>query len=205
MTIRTGQRIESDGKLPGGCLMEPSELLRKFIGVLDELGIPYLVVGSVASMTYGEPRFTNGIDVVVDLQEQQADRFCGFFPAEGFYCYRGAVIEAIQQRRQFNIIHYESGIKVDVFIPEPGSPTEAFFARGRRVTLVSGFGAWIASPEDVILKKLEYYREGGSEKHISDIAGILKVQQERIDRDYIVTSARRLGLEETWLDVLQRL
>ena len=68
-----------------------------------------------------------------------------------------------------------------------------------------GFDAWFASPEDVILKKLEYFREGGSEKHIGDIAGILKVQQERIDRDYIAASARRLGLEEIWLDVLQRL
>jgi hypothetical protein len=57
----------------------------------------------------------------------------------------------------------------------------------------------------VILKKLEYYREGESEKHVGDIAGILKVQQERIDRDYIAASARRLGLEDIWLDVLRRI
>jgi hypothetical protein len=205
MSIRTGRRIKSDGQLLGECLMEPSELLQRLIGVLDGMKIAYRVVGSVASTTYGEPRFTNDIDVVVDLHLEDADRFCGFFPAEEFYCYRDAVIEAIRQRRQFNIIHYESGIKVDVFIPEPGFSGEALLARGRRVTLLPGFDAWFASPEDVILKKLEYYREGGSEKHISDIAGILKVQQEQIDRDYLVATAQRLGLEETWLDVLQRI
>src|SRR4051812_10104328 len=120
MSIRTGRRIKSDGKLPGGCLMEPSELLRRLVAVLDELETPYRVVGSVAAMTYGEPRFTNDIDVVVDLKLEQADQFCSFFPAEEFYCYRDAIIEAIRGHNQFNIIHYESGIKIDVFIPEPG-------------------------------------------------------------------------------------
>ena len=185
--------------------MEPSELLRRFVAALDELKITYRVVGSVAAMTYGEPRFTNDIDVVVDLKLEQADQFCGYFPAEEFYCYRDAIIEAIRGRSQFNIIHYESGIKIDVFIPEPGSRKETFLARGRRVVLMPGFDAWFASPEDVILKKLEYFREGGSEKHVGDIAGILKVQQVRIDRDYIAASARYLDLEEVWLDVLQRL
>jgi hypothetical protein len=185
--------------------MEPSELLQKFVAVLDELKVPYRIVGSVAAMTYGEPRFTNDIDVVVDLKLEQADQFCGFFPAEEFYCYRDAIVEAIRGLTQFYIIHYESGIKIDVFIPGPGSSNETLLARGRRVVLMPGFDAWFASPEDVILKKLEYFREGGSEKHVGDIAGILKVQQERIDRDYIAPSARRLGLEEVWLDVLQRL
>ncbi len=185
--------------------MEPSELLRKIVGVLEGMQISYRVVGSVASTTYGEPRFTNDIDIVVDLHLEDVDRFCGFFPAEEYYCYRNAVIEAVRQRHQFNIIHYESGIKVDVFIPVSDPSGQSIFARGRRVTLSPGLDAWFASPEDVILKKLEYYREGGSEKHVSDIAGILKVQQERIDRAYLANSARRLGLEATWLDVLQRI
>jgi hypothetical protein len=164
--------------------MEPSELLRKFVAVLDELEIPYRVVGSVAAMTYGEPRFTNDIDVVVDLKPEQADQFCGFFPAGEFYCYRDAVIEAIRQRRQFNIIHYESGIKIDVFIPEPGSLKDTFLARGRRVTLVPGFDAWFASPEDVILKKLEYYREGGSDLFLTVYSSIFL--QNRELRDHTV-------------------
>jgi hypothetical protein len=77
MNIRIGRRIKFDGKLPGRCLMEPSELLWRFVSVLDELEVPKRVVGSVAAMTYGEPRFTNDIDVVVDLKLEQADPFCG--------------------------------------------------------------------------------------------------------------------------------
>jgi hypothetical protein len=67
-----------------------------------------------------------------------------------------------------------------------------------------GSRTWFASAEDVILKKLEYFQEGGSDKHVRDIAGILKVQAERIDRSYIADSARARGLAETWSEVLQR-
>lgn len=185
--------------------MEPSELLGRFVGVLDALAIRYRVVGSLASTAYGEPRFTNDIDVVVDLPPETVEAFCGSFPPEEFYCYANAVREAVQTRHQFNIIHYESGIKIDVFIPEPGPAHEAFLARGRRIPVPPGSHTWFASPEDVILKKLEYFREGGSEKHIRDIAGILKIQAERIDRACIADQARSLGLDETWSDVLRRI
>ena len=75
--------------------MEPSELLRRFVEVLDRLGIRYLVAGSMATTIYGEPRFTNDIDVVVDLRSEQVDSFCLCFPLTDFYCYREAVLEAI--------------------------------------------------------------------------------------------------------------
>ena len=172
----------------------------RLVGVLDGMEIPYRVVGSVASTTYGEPRFTNDIDVVVDLHLERRGPVLWLLPSRrNSTAIARRLIEAIRQRRQFNIIHYESGIKVRRVHSGTrllrGSPS---LPRGRRVTLLPGFDAWFASPEDVILKKLEYYREGGSEKHISDIAGILKVQQEQIDRDYLVATAQRLGLEETW-------
>ena len=98
--------------------MEPSELLRRSVEVLDRLGIRYLVAGSMATTICGEPRFTNDIDVVVDLRSEQVDAFCLSFPSTDFYCYREAVVEAIRQKFQFNIIHFESGIKIDVFIPD---------------------------------------------------------------------------------------
>ena len=112
--------------------MEPSDLLRRFVEVLDALAIRYRVVGSMASTTYGEPRFTNDIDVVVDLPLEAVDSFCRSFPSEEFYCYPDAVREAVRTRHQFNIIHYESGFKIDVFIPEPGPAHESIFARARK-------------------------------------------------------------------------
>ena len=67
--------------------MEPSELLRRFVEVLDRLEIRYLVAGSLATTIYGESRFTNDIDVVVDLRSEQVDAFCNSFPPTDFYLY----------------------------------------------------------------------------------------------------------------------
>ena len=115
--------------------MEPSELLRRFVEVLDRLGIRYLVAGSMATTIYGEPRFTNDIDVVVDLCSEQVDAFCLSFPSTDFYCYREAVVEAVRQRSQFNIIHFESGIKIDVFIPDNSEFSRAQLGRGVNASL----------------------------------------------------------------------
>jgi hypothetical protein len=89
--------------------MEPSELLRKFVDVLDELVLRYHVVGWMASTTYGEPRFTNDIDVVVDLPIEAVDSFCRSVPPDHFYCYREAILEAIRERRRFNIVRDIAG------------------------------------------------------------------------------------------------
>jgi hypothetical protein len=184
--------------------MEPSELLRRFIEIVDRLGIPYLITGSMATIAYGEPRFTNDIDVVVPLRLDQVDRFCESFPAPEFYCYRESVMQAVRDRFQFNIIHSESGLKIDVIIPDDSDFNRSRLARGVRLPGGPDFEICFASLEDVILKKLEYYRLGGSDKHIRDIAGVLKVQQDRVDYDYIKTWAKKLGLGDTWREVLER-
>jgi len=111
--------------------MEPSDLLLHFVEILERLGIPYLVTGSMATTAYGEPRFTNDLDVVVDLRPEQVNAFCQSFPATEFYCYREAVLQAVQQRFQFNIVHFESGIKIDVFIPELSLFNQSFLSRGK--------------------------------------------------------------------------
>jgi hypothetical protein len=184
--------------------MGPTDLLRRLVDVLERLKIKYLVAGSMASTSYGEPRFTNDIDVVIDLPLAQVDSFCQSFPAPEFYCYREAVVRAVRQRFQFNIIHLESGLKIDVFIPDGSEFSRTQLNRAVRACVPPGFEAWFASPEDVILKKLEYFQEGGSEKHIRDIAGVLKVQADLVDRDYITAWAGRLGLADTWQAVLER-
>jgi hypothetical protein len=171
---------------------------------LERLQIPYLVTGSMATIAYGEPRFTNDIDVVVALSLDQVDAFCAAFPETEYYCSREAVVLAIKQRFQFNIIHFESGLKIDVIIPDDSEFNRSRLARGVRLSGGADFQAWFTSPEDVIIKKLEFYREGGSEKHLRDIAGVLKVLAERVDRGYITTWAVRLGLEDLWRDVIQR-
>jgi hypothetical protein len=185
--------------------MEPSDLLRVLAAKLEQLGVPYLVTGSMATIAYGEPRLTNDIDVVADLKPSQVDAFCAAFPEPDFYCPRDFVAEAVRKRFQFNVIHPESGLKVDVILPTGSEFDRSRLGRAVRLKEGDAFEAWFASPEDVILKKLQYYREGGSEKHVRDILGVLKVRGEKVDRAYIDEWAGRLGVEDEWKQVLGRL
>ena len=178
--------------------MEQSELLRHCTTVLEQLGLRYFVTGSVATIFYGEPRFTNDIDIVVDLPSSRISDFCRAFPSEDFYVSEEAVRRAISRKGQFNVIHPASGLKVDVMIPSEDAFNRSRFARIRRLRPASDFDTAFASPEDVILKKLEYYREGGSEKHLRDIAGVLKISGAQIDLTYIDEWASRLELSEVW-------
>lgn len=184
--------------------MEPSELLRYLVAEIERLGIPYLVTGSMATIYFGEPRYTNDIDVVVDLPPGRVVEFCQAFPAPDFYVSQEAAQGAVQQRGQFNIIHPVSGLKIDIIIP-PDTPFNCErFARATRVRPAADYEAWFASPEDVIIKKMEYYRQGGSEKHLRDITGVLKISGARVDRAYVSDWASRLGLEAIWEAVLNR-
>ena len=178
--------------------MEPSELLRHCVTVLEKISVPYFVTGSMATIYYGEPRFTNDIDLVVALPAPRVTEFMGAFPAPEFYVSEEAIRNAVKEHGQFNIIHPESGLKVDVMIPDDSPFNRGRFARVARVRPAADFEARFAAAEDVIIKKLEYYREGGSEKHLRDITGVLKIQGERLDREYIAGWASQLRLEAIW-------
>lgn len=184
--------------------MEQSDLLRKVVDVMEQLGIRYFVTGSVATIFYGEPRFTNDIDVVADIPSTAITRFCRAFSASDYYLSEDAVQQAITTRGQFNIIHPASGLKVDVILPTQSAFDRSRFSRIVRVHPEPNYDAAFASIEDVILKKMEYYQLGGAEKHLRDIAGVLKISGETVDREYILEWAQRLGLEDTWQSILTR-
>jgi hypothetical protein len=186
--------------------MEQSELLRKIAATFDALGARYVIVGSMASTAYGEPRLTNDIDVVVDLRPSHVNAFCEAFAAPDYYLSRPAVESAISKKFQFNILHPASGMKVDCIIPSVGEHDRLQLGRGRAITRSDGnYTVVFASPEDVIIKKMEYYREGGSEKHLRDITGVLKMQGDKIDRPYILYWAQKLQLIPVWEKVEERL
>lgn len=179
--------------------MGPAELLAHLASSLELLHLPYLVTGSMATIAYGEPRFTNDIDVVISLPEDAIDAFCSRFPAPEYYCPRQVVVDAVRKKFQFNIIHPASGLKIDVIIATDSAFDRSRLGRGERIASGGDRLVSFASPEDVILKKMVYYREGGSEKHLRDIAGVLKVRGNRIDRRYISEWASRLGVSEEWV------
>ena len=185
--------------------MEQYELLRQVVRVFDDLGVKYFVTGSVASIYFGEPRFTNDIDIVADLSMGHTSAICKAFPLPEFYVSEEAIRDAILTRRQFNIIQSTTGFKVDVIIPPQTAFDRACLSRAVRVHPGPDFEAMLGSPEDIILKKMEAYKEGESDKHLRDITGILKVRGDKVDRAYVHQLAQRLGLAEVWQAILDRL
>jgi len=181
--------------------MELAELLSRVTSTMDRLGVPYLVTGSMATIAYGEPRLTNDIDLVVRLSPLQVDPLCDAFPEDEFYVSREAALDSAKMWRQFNILHPKSGLKIDVMVADDSDFNASRFGRARFLSVAPDVTAAFASPEDVILKKLEYFREGGSEKHLRDIAGVLKIMGPELDQRYIVIWARRLGLSALWSEV----
>ena len=181
------------------------DLLRRLTETLEQLKVQYAITGSMASSAYSDPRLTNDIDVAADLQLRHVADFCAAFPDPDFYCPPSFVSDAVSRRFQFNILHPESGYKIDVMIPGPSEFDRARLRRVVRVRSGPDLVSWFASPEDVILKKLEYFKDGGSEKHVRDILGVPKLQGEQVDRAYITDWANRLKVADEWNLILVRL
>jgi len=185
--------------------MGPFELLKKIVEELERLKIPYIVTGVVAAIAYGEPRLTNDIDIVASIEERHIPDLLKAFPQDEFFVTEEMVRDAILHLGQFNIIHPESGIKVDVMLKQNTPFDNSRFNRIRRIYPSETYQANFASPEDVIIKKLEYYKEGGSEKYLRDITGILKISGDSLNFDYINEWSNRLSFTEIWEAVKKRL
>ncbi|NBX37732.1 MAG: hypothetical protein EBR10_11030 [Planctomycetes bacterium] len=175
--------------------MEPTELLRLVGEQLDRVGCQRFTTGSVASMVFGEPRFTNDIDIVVRMDERQARLVVAAFVGEDWYASADAAVEAARQRSMFNIIHVPSGLKADIIVAAGGAFDASRFSRVRHIELPDGRLEPFASPEDVILKKLEFFRAGGSQKHLRDVASMIAVQgAASFDWPYLEHWAKQLGV-----------
>lgn len=181
--------------------MEQSDLLVFLCNHLERTRIRYFITGSQATIAYGEPRFTNDIDVVVDLTVANCDLFCDGFPQPEFYFNRETARQECQREGMFNIIHPDSGQKIDVVIAKQSSFDQLRFDRGIRIPISDGCQAVFSSPEDIILKKMEWHAMGGGERHLRDIAGILKIRGDSLDRDYISDYAQIMGLSDLWQGV----
>jgi hypothetical protein len=174
------------------------------VGVFERLGLRYLVTGSLATVFYGEPRFTNDIDIVVDLSAARVAELCAAFPSPEFYVSAESALQAIARKGQFNVIHPASGLKLDLIVPADTAFNRSRLARARSLHPAPDYVASFSSPEDVILMKLDFHRQGGSDKHLRDIAGVLKISGETLDRAYLDSWAQRMGLEEIWQALLNR-
>jgi len=185
--------------------MDQGDLLRLIVEALEDLQVPYMVVGSIASGAYGEPRMTQDIDIVVDLRSGNVEGLCRRFASPDFHVEPDAVRQAIRTRGQCNIIHGASGNKVDLILLKDTAWNARQFERRQRLEIIKGRQTCIATPEDIILSKMLWYKEGGSEKHLRDVAGILKVSGDAVDRQYVSLWAGKMGLADIWQSILRRL
>jgi hypothetical protein len=187
--------------------MQPLELLTAFVAPLEKSGIPYFITGSVASIFYGEPRLTHDIDVVIHLSKTDLSRFSSFFPLEQYYCPPEEVIQIETRRRpfgHFNLIHHESGLKADIY-PDADDPLHQWaFTNKKRVDMGSGLALWLAPPEYVIIRKLEYFREGGSEKHLEDIGKMLPQVSEDLNAEFLRNEIEKRSLQQGWEQAQRR-
>ena len=180
--------------------MQEPKLYQIFVDSFNSLGIRYMVTGSAASIVYGEPRLTNDIDVVIDLSPDEIEPLLNSFPLEQFYCPPSEVILvelARSQRGHFNLIHHATGFKADIYTLGRDKINH-WGLDNRKLIKIGGDELWLAPVEYVILRKLEYYREGQSEKHIRDISGILSISPEHIDYGILEEKIKKLKLDKQW-------
>lgn len=184
--------------------MNQAELLRYVVETLETLGVDYMVSGSQASIYYGEPRMTHDIDIVAEVTPSHLPGLLERFASPEFYLSEEAAREAVLAHGQFNIIHSPTGLKIDVVVRKDTPYHRVEFERRRREPILPGRDAYFARPEDVILNKLLYFQQGGSDRHLRDIAGMLRVSGAEIDTRYIDDWAKRLGVDGAWQAVRER-
>jgi hypothetical protein len=185
-------RTVSDGR-------EAEEVVERLADLFDSLGIRYALGGSIASSLYGTVRFTQDADVAVEPFPAVAEKLYDLLKDE-FYVSRQAMEEALESHRSFNVIHFKSSFKVDVFVLGSTGFERWLLERGRKLRL-SDTGrrdVSVVSAEDIILLKLQWFRETGgtSQRQWSDVLGVLAVQGKTLDFKYLIDSAKELGLEE---------
>ena len=129
---------------------------------------------------------------------------CAAFSDPEFYVSLAAAQDAVRQRKQFNVIHSTSGLKIDFMVARDDEWGRTQLARRRKIELTPGQQAFVAAPEDVILGKLLYYREGQSDKHLRDIAAMLHTSGDQIDRDDVSAWATKLDVLDIWQAIVTR-
>ena len=184
-------------------LAEPLAVTMTVIDALDALGVPYAIGGSLASALHGVARATMDADLVAALSLDQVEPLARTL-GDAFYADVETMRYAVRHHGSFNLIHLETTFKVDIFVAKPRPFDRSQLARRQRhlVSEDPECHAYVATAEDTALAKLEWYRLGGevSDRQWRDVLGVVRVQAERLDRDYLRRMAAELGVD----DLLER-
>lgn len=186
--------------------MPTPDLVSTFLRPLNRADVQYMITGSVAATIYGEPRFTQDIDIVLSLCAADVARFADAFAATDFYCPPVEVLLEEGARPtggHFNVFHHDSGWRADCYVAGTRA-LETWGMSNRRMLRIGDDIVSVAAAEYVIVSKLEYYAQSGSARHPEDIVRMLRVSGDVIDRTVIAEWARAQGVSTVWHEVEAR-
>ena len=172
-------------------------LLREIVGRLDAIGIAYMVVGSFASTAHGEPRSTHDLDLVIDPSVEQLEQLLGMLDPDHFYVDADVARDAFRRRSMFNVIEIQTAWKLDLIIRKTRTFSIEELRRRQQIEIL-GVAVSTATAEDTIIAKLEWAKQGASDRQIEDVAGILRVCGASLDTDYVEQWVQKLDLAEQW-------
>jgi hypothetical protein len=179
--------------------MSALEVFRRITAALDQAGIPYMLTGSFASAYYGAPRSTQDIDLVIEATPAQLRAFVQSLPSGEYYANLTAALEAHKRQSLFNVIDLATGWKIDLIIRKSRGFSEEEFRRRQQVTL-QDLRLFVASAEDIVIAKLEWSKLAQSQRQIEDVAAIVRMRGESLDRSYLEKWILELGLKTEWND-----
>ena len=177
--------------------MSLAAFLKCIVEALRAADVPFMLTGSLAGAFYGQPRATQDVDVVVELDSHKLDRLIADLSSAGFYVSREAALEALTHRGQFNAIDRQSGWKVDLIIRKARAFSLSEFERRRPAELL-GVELALTSVEDLIIAKLEWSELGDSDLQRRDVLDIIATSSSTLDITYLEYWVNELGLQQAW-------
>jgi len=174
--------------------MTSEHALELLLSKLDECGIPYMITGSFASNIHGIPRATQDADVVIEVEQKTLEKFLESLGA-AFYQSLEAAMDALARQQMFNVVHLETGFKVDLIVRKSRPFSRMEFSR-RQPAFYLGANRWFATAEDTILAKLEWSKTSGSERQFNDALNVAKLQRGNLDRSYLEKWAKDLDIRD---------
>jgi len=182
--------------------MNASDVFKRIVAALDRAGVCYMLTGSFASAYYGASRSTLDIDIVIEATPERLRLFVENLPATEYYVDLDAALAAHKHESLFNVIDFATGWKIDLIMRKSSAFGEEAFRRRQPATL-HNVSLFIISVEDAILSKLEWSKLARSHRHLEDVAGMVRMRWETLDRSYLGKWIKGLGLESEWNDARQ--
>ena len=186
-------------------ISDPLRALLEVVRILDELGLAYAIGGSIASSVFGEPRASADADLLVELSRKRVADLVEKLAA-GFYVSPEAAEDAVRRTTSFNAIHLDTMYKVDFFVAGSSELDREQLRRRVKLELTTNpsASAYVTAAENIILRKLDWYRRGGgvSDQQWRDVLGVIKIQGGALDLAYLRCLATKVGLDELLTEAL---